>query len=351
MPLTSVLAVAYLLVIAYASLRPFSGWRVPPDEIRQFLTAQWPPYITLQDVLLNIAAYVPLGFLLAAALMTRYSHPRAVLIGVVLALLTSAIMEALQSFLPARVASNVDILANTLGGLIGALAAPVFALTHRPGMRVARLRREWFVPGRSADVGVVVVSLWLLTQLHPTAQLFGTGRLRETLDLPVWFVHTPQALVVAQAAVAGLNFLGIGLIVVALTRDTMARVSVIGAVVGTAIAAKALAAVALMPSAGILTWLTPGVVVGLLAGGILLYALARLPRRAQWIAAALSFAAAIAAINVGPDNPYQTLPPQFLVQGPTHFLSFSGMVRALSELWPFLAVGYALVAAGARRPS
>ena len=38
MRLASSLAVAYLLVIAYASLQPFTGWWMPPEEIRQFLT-------------------------------------------------------------------------------------------------------------------------------------------------------------------------------------------------------------------------------------------------------------------------------------------------------------------------
>ena len=39
-----ILAVAYLLVIAYASLQPFQGWRVPPEEILHFLTASWPRF-------------------------------------------------------------------------------------------------------------------------------------------------------------------------------------------------------------------------------------------------------------------------------------------------------------------
>ena len=240
-----VLAVAYLLVILYASLQPFSGWRVPPDEIRRFLAAPWPHYITLEDVLINIAAYVPLGFLLANALATRFGPRHSVLVALVAACLLSTAMEALQSFMPARIASNVDVLTNTLGGLIGALAAPLFGPTHGLGMRLARLRREWFVYGRSADIGLVLVCAWLVTQLHPTAQLFGTGQLRDTLELPVLFFHTPQARVAAEAAVAGFNFLGIGLVVVALTRETMPRVTAIAAVLAAAFAAKAFASFAL----------------------------------------------------------------------------------------------------------
>ena len=63
-----ILALAYLLVIVYASLQPFRGWRFPPSDILRFLTAPWPRYITLDDVLINLIAYVPLGFLLASHL-------------------------------------------------------------------------------------------------------------------------------------------------------------------------------------------------------------------------------------------------------------------------------------------
>ena len=51
-----ILAVAYLLVIVYASLRPFRDWRSPPEEILHFLFAPWPRYTTLQDVVVNFAA-------------------------------------------------------------------------------------------------------------------------------------------------------------------------------------------------------------------------------------------------------------------------------------------------------
>ena len=77
---------------------------------------------------------------------------------------------------------------------------------------------------------------------------------------------------------------------------------------------------------------------------VLLYGAAKLPRRALWVLASAAFAAAVAAINLSPANPYQSVPPQLLA-GPTHFLSFSGIVRALSELWPFLAVLYTLAVA------
>jgi VanZ family protein len=349
MRLASSLAVAYLLVIAYASLQPFTGWWVPPAEIRQFLIAGWPRYITVEDVIVNIGAYVPLGFLLARSFMRRAPHRRAVLLAAFASCLVSIGMESAQMFMPSRIASNVDVLTNSIGGVIGALAAPLFSPTRLLGARLTRLRREWFVYGPSADIGIVLLCLWIATQLHPTTQLFGTGNLRATFDLPVWVIYTPSLLLTAEAAIAALNVLGVGLIVLALTRDSKPRALALTMLLAAALVAKTISAAAIVKSSGLLAWLTPGVAIGLLVGAIALYAFGAMRRRTQWIAAAICFVAAVAATNIGPDNPYQGLPAHFL-SGPRHFLSFSAIVRALSELWPFLAVIYVAYAA-TRRPA
>lgn len=346
--LARILAIAYWVVIAYTSLQPFRGWWLPPEEIRAFLSAPWPRYITLEDVLINICAYVPLGFLLTRAYMARFEAASAVLLAAAVAMLTSVSMECIQMFMPTRIASNVDILTNSLGGLIGALASPLFAPTRILGIRLTRLRAQWFVYGISADVGLILVFIWLITQTHPNAQLFGTGNLRDTFALPLWLIHTPQLLVVVEAAVAGLNLLGVGLLVVALTRETMPRGLAVAAVLAAGLTSKTLAAYFLSKGAAPFAWLTPGVIVGLLVSSVVLYALTRVPRRVQWMAAGLSLAAAVIIINIAPENPYQTVPRQLLAGGATHFLSFSAIVRALSELWPFLAVIYTVKVAWER---
>jgi VanZ family protein len=339
-----ILAVAYLLVIAYASLQPFTGWHMPPEEIRRFLTAPWPRWITLEDVLLNIAAYVPLGFLLAHALRVRLGDRLAVAAAALLAAALSTTMETLQAYMPGRIASNVDVLTNSIGGVIGALAAPLFAPTRALGRRLARLRREWFVYTTSAEAGMVLAGLWIFAQLHPTAQLFGTGDLRSTFSLPAWMQHTPQLLLSAEAAVAGFNVLALGLIAAALMRETKPRGQALAAVLAAGFVTKGVAAIALARPEAALWWLSPGVALGIVAGALLLYPLAHLPRRARWVAATLSLLAALIAINVAPLNPYQTIPAQLLTGGPTHFLSFSSIVQALSELWPFLAIAYTIAA-------
>jgi len=344
-PLAWILALAYLLIIVYASLQPFRDWRFPPGEILHFLTAPWPRYITLSDVLINLIAYAPFGFLLALGLKTRLSARAAVVTAALLAAMLSLAMEGVQMFLPGRVTSNVDLLTNSAGALFGAMAAPLLSPSGFPGSKIAALRQRWFMPGMMADAGLVIICLWLFTHLHPTAQPFGAGYLRATFDLPAYVFHTPRLLLLAEAAVVFFNLLGLGLLISALMRKTSRPFSFIAAIVAVGLAVKSVAAVTLFKSPAPFLWLTPGVSSGLLAGGILLYLLLRLPRTVKIALAIICFCAAVAAINLAPDNPYQTVPPQLLAGSPSHFLGFSGIIRALSELWPFLTVGYLLAAA------
>ena len=122
---------AYLLMLAYATLNPFSGWRWP----EAFTLFTWPRYVIAFDVLLNAAAYAPFGAMCAALMRQRFAvgSPRInqnvhawwliLAAGAVLSLG----FEVLQAFLPGRVSSVVDLLANTAGAAAGAalvLAAP-----------------------------------------------------------------------------------------------------------------------------------------------------------------------------------------------------------------------------------
>src|SRR4029450_9205662 len=77
------LAALYALSIAYASQQPFGGWLEPEPGTPFFLLASWPARWFRYDVLLNVVAYVPLGFF--AALLPRRAVPaRRIAIGVLL---------------------------------------------------------------------------------------------------------------------------------------------------------------------------------------------------------------------------------------------------------------------------
>ena len=342
------LTLAYLLVIAYASLRPFRDWRAPPQEVLHFLFSAWPPYITLRDVAVNVAAYLPLGFLFSIACGARIGPARGAIAATLAAAMVSLAMEAAQMFLPARIASNIDLLANTLGALLGSMAAPLFAPTRILGGKLHAARHQLFRDGMKAEAGLVIVGLWLITQLHPTAQPFGSGGIRATFNLPAYLAHTPSLALGSQAIVVLLSLTGVGLMVCALMRDAARPLPVIASLIAAVLLIKIFTAVVFGLASAPVAWLTPGVMLGLLVGSTLLYGAAHLPRLAQLVVAAGCIAAATAVINLAPDNPYHSVPSLLLARGTSHFLSFSGIVRALSELWPLLAIGYLAWVLGAR---
>ncbi|MEO8835789.1 MAG: VanZ family protein, partial [Caldimonas sp.] len=58
------LAWLYGALIAYASLYPFVGWRIPGVGPLEFLFLGWPRWWTRFDLIANLLGYLPLGFLL-----------------------------------------------------------------------------------------------------------------------------------------------------------------------------------------------------------------------------------------------------------------------------------------------
>jgi VanZ family protein len=339
-----ILALAYLLVVAYASLHPFRGWRPPPEEILRFLTASWPQFVTLQDILVNVGAYIPLGLLLSVGYGARFGAARGALAATLAAITLSMAMEAAQMFLPSRIASNVDLLANGVGALIGAMAAPLFAPARLLGGRLHAARHRMFLEGIVPDVGLVIAGLWLLTQFHPTVQPFGSGSLRSTFGLPAYLTHTPLLAFLSESLVVLFSVAGAGLMLAALMRDGTRPMRVIVAMIGVALAIKAYTVAELGQVPFPLAWLTPGVLSGLVGACGLLYAAMRLPRAAQLAVSALFIVIATAVINFAPENPYQAVPSRLLARNASHFLSFAGIIRALSELWPALATSFLLYA-------
>src|SRR4051812_48354455 len=110
------LSQAYVALIVYASLYPFSEWRGQGGAPWAFLGSPIPPkYWTGFDIWSNLAGYLPLGFLLVLSFLRRVSYRlapagpvAAVAVATLLAALLSFAMESLQTYLPSRVPSNLD---------------------------------------------------------------------------------------------------------------------------------------------------------------------------------------------------------------------------------------------------
>jgi len=122
-PLARILFAVYVLLTVYASLYPLEGWRDHGLSPFAYLDAPWPRYVTSFDLALNLVGYAPYGFLCVVALEPRLRGAGAFGAATGSAFVLSLVLEAAQSYLPARVAMNLDVLCNLAGAAAGAVLA------------------------------------------------------------------------------------------------------------------------------------------------------------------------------------------------------------------------------------
>lgn len=342
-PLARTLLAAYLVLVAYASLHPFSGWRGHGLSPFTFLDAPWPRYVTGFDLAANVAAYFPLGALGVLALAPRLRGAAAALASVLGAAVVSICVEAVQGYLPSRIPSNVDVACNVAGAAAGAFAALGIASWLLETGPLRRAREALVAPGALADAGLVLLALWLFVQLDPTSVLFGAGDLRALLDIAPGPEREPGYFVAVEALVAGANLLAVALLGSAILREGAPSRAVALGLVLVALLVRTAAFAILMKAENVFAWLTTGGAQGLGAGLLLAAVALALPRAARLALAAVVLMAATVLVNLAPPNPYTAAMLKLWAQG--HFLNFNGLTRLVSMLWPFAAIAYAFALA------
>ena len=342
-----------MLVIAYASLYPFEDWRnqdIPPWS---FVTAPWPKYLTAFDLWSNLLGYMPLGFWLSlAALRTGSSRWRALVVALLSSSCLSLAMESLQSFLPARVPSQVDWLCNSMGGLMGAVLA---AVLERQGWLYhwSQFRRNWLA--KDASGSLVLMALWPLALLFPSAVPLGLGhvleRVRATLlqDFPAWawlqhmppdgFFQTLSPRMELLCVALGLwvpALLGLGAL-----RGLGQRLAWVGCVVVGAVLFNALSAALTYGPEHAWFWLNPQVFGGLAVGALL--TLLSLKLSLRWTLSLMLAAQLLLLIwlNQLTASTYLEQSMQTWEQG--RFIRFHGLTQWLSWLWPWAVLSWGLL--------
>lgn len=349
--LATPLALCWLALIVHASLYPFSGWRsqdVPPWA---YLSAPWSPYWSGFDVWVNVVGYLPLGFLLALALLRSGRRRLAWLAGLLAPALLSLLMEGLQSYLPQRVPSRLDLLLNAAGGAAGALLALLSARLRL--VRVwDRFREEWL--SHEPPLGYVVLLLWPLALLYPTPVPYGLGQfwLRAQFELSEWLQDTPfahwlpapveapplspllLALAIALSLVAPL-LLGFALLPRPRQRIWLQLVWSLAAP-----AALALSTVLTHGMARVWDVFSPPVRLGLALAFMLALAGLRLSCRAGAVLLLLALGFALGLLNGAPESPYYAAATDAWSGGP--FMRVHGLSQWLGWLWPYAALGVGL---------
>lgn len=346
----------YTALIVYGSWYPFSGWRSLGLSPLAYLTDPLPQYLTAFDVVTNVLGYMPFGASVMLAVYPRWRGTAAVALAFGLGVVLSGTMEAVQTYLPTRVASNLDLAANALGALLGAaLIAPATgALLDRGLLR--RLRLVWF--RRDTAALVCLAALWPFATMFPAPRLFGLGDWPRALWLradsgmqdallawlpAAWHVQTwPGRLGTAlpddgwEALIATLTLLAAGALASLPMRERAPRVRLLLVLVALTVFIK-VGATFLQSEAGLVfNWATPGALAGVAGGTLAMLLALRLPRRWRAALAAGALVIGLLLVNLLPVNPYFDVTLADWRQG--RYLHFNGLAHWLAWMWPYAAL-------------
>ncbi len=344
-----------MVLVAYASLYPFSDWRDQGMAPWVFLTAPLPKYWTGFDVAINILGYAPLGFLLALSAARTHRVAHGVVAATLAAALLSLVLETLQGYLPARVPSNVDWALNTLGAWLGGLIASVL---ERVGVldRWSRFRARWFVP--EARGALVLLALWPVALLFPAAVPFGLGQVLERLEaasaealvdtpfldwLPLREIELQPLVPLAEMVCVMLGLLIPILLGYCIIRTLKHRAWFLLAVVLAGLGASALSAALSWGPEHAWAWFgapaKAGLSLAVVSGLVLLAA----PKRVGVAVLLLGLGVYVSLINQAPASPYFAQTLQAWEQG--RFIRFHGVAQWLGWLWPYASLAYVLTQA------
>lgn len=347
------LAWVYAGLILYASLYPFTDWRYQGIMPWAYLGAPLPKYWTGFDVAINVLGYMPFGFLLVLTLH-RTGRPRsAVIRSVLVAAFLSLSMESLQSYLPTRVASNVDLVLNVMGAWLGSLVA--WALVELGLIaRWSGLRARWFVA--DAREGLVLLILWPWALLFPAPVPFGMGQIFERLEstlaevfqntpfldwLPVRDIELQPLEPAVEWLCVTLGVLIPCLLGFCIIRSVGRRALCVLLVFAAGISATALSGALSYGPAHAWAWFGLPVKTGLLSALALVILLIWVPRRASAALLLLGLGVYLSLLNQVPASPYFVQTLATWEQG--RFIRFNGLVQWLGWLWPYATLLYVLM--------
>ena len=319
----------WALLLAYASLYPFVPLRLPTLEaVAGFFSR--PRYVTGFDVALNILAYVPLGTLACLYFRQSSEGVKPIVKALSFGAAFSFVMETCQLFIPHRIASMYDTLANAGGALWGAMvfADPVYSLVTRP---LGELRERLLIPGVWGDAGLVLVMLWLIAQLNPALPFFGAGNIQGV-------AAGVMQLEILQWAAVAMSIWGFGLFVSSLLKGENGTLRVTLVLLSVALWLKFTAASLMLQPHFAEEWVSVGRVIGLAVGIMLLVPSRRFGRAGRiYLALVLVLAGALFSKIVGAYSPLEDFLRLF--RWPYGQLaSFATLTRFLHEVWPLMAV-------------
>lgn len=347
----------FAAAVVHATLYPWSDWKLRVPGALAWISAGLPRYWTWFDLIANTIAYVVLGFAIAAGWFGQLRRSAAWLATLALCSALSFGLETVQSWLPNRVPSLADWLANTIGAGIGATFGEIVntAARRRAARGLVIVRNGWLQQGPAA--GWVLLLLWLMSQLPPQRLLLASGYVAPQVDalLNAWLGLDLRAAAqgvtadgVLFEAVSVICWIGaIGILAMDLVVHPRQRVALAVAAIASALAIRMVSDPLLLGTSTPLAFLTPGAQGGIVVGIVALYGFATMRRRTRAACAILLIALGVLLVNLAPVGAY--FDSMLAAAAPARLANLQSLARFCAQAWPLLALGYFLMRV--RRPA
>lgn len=333
MPLARAISLCYALLILYISLNPFDFDLHNGVSAWAWLSAPLPRFITLFDVLVNILAYIPLGFLIVFTAYPRWRNFVALGIALGFSAILAFSVESVQSWLPTRIPSQMDWWANMLGGLLGGLLAIPLGPQWLSGSIIRHRFDRWF------GLNWAACALFLLfpwTQIYPQSSWLGTGVWGHAIFGSIDWGTTVINHLAQETVITALCWLGTGLLLSLGMRPKAPQWKILNGLLAWTVLIKIIFTALQFRAEFSFLWLTAGAIWGMLLGSMLLkWALSLSERVKFWLALSCLIGATI-AINLLPENPYFVLTMRHWYQG--RLLHFNELMQWVSVIWLPLAL-------------
>ncbi|MFM2407371.1 MAG: hypothetical protein RL358_113 [Pseudomonadota bacterium] len=329
------LCFGYVLLISYASLSPFTGWRDAAFSFSDVLQQPLLQTYTAFDALLNIISYIPLGLLLGLTLRARLGALASLLVACFLGLALSASMEFLQMYLPSRTSSNLDLLTNVSGTLLGALLALGFIRSTRVYDALTHWRDATFRHGTAMDFGLALLVLWMFGQCNPSLPMLGNVFISALEHQPFAAMKASPFDVWESLAVL-LNLLMLGGLLLTLLRKKNQVIQLLLAVLACVALLKFITAAVLLKSSAMLLWVNSEAMLGILLGSVLLFAMRALAlMQLLRVASIVSLAYLLVAHGIlDSGTPAAAMSIYHWHYG--HLLNYNGLAQTITLVFPLL---------------
>ena len=337
--LRTYLAAGYVLFIMYASLSPFSGWHEQGIEFYEVLSAPLFARYTWFDIVANAIAYLPFGLLMGLTLGTRFGALGSVLLATLLGASLSVTMEYAQMYLPTRFSSNLDLLTNISGALLGAIIA--VSIAPRPWFHhyLAHRRLHLFQTGSERDLGLSLAALWVFAQINPSLPMLGNVFISKVARIPFEAVK-PLPFRWLESAAVTFNLLMLGMLLLTLLRQRRHTVNALMMVLCVVALAKFVTAALLLKSWALLLWINTEAMFGIFAGMLLLAAVTRLQRPQLIGCAALVTVIYLILANWLLDSGRPSAAMRLYQWNYGHLLTYNGLSQTITLVFPFLMLIY-----------